>query len=442
MNLFVLIKKVLCVAILSLLVSCNNEQSGSGSKLDNVVTNVATDVTPFSVTLNGAINNYSVGEISRGQYGFLYTTEPSMDATAAEQLFKQYVSEGSATGCKVRYATNLLDGNSFNVTVSGFQPETTIYYCGIFITKENKTYIGGVQNTITKVFAPSIQTDASPQDIGVMDCLLSGTVNLDGSTTKDCEIGMFFSTTEEGINVNGSKVVYSGKATDGTFSVKKDMLKSSTTYYYRSYLYHKASEKYYLGDISSFTTKNADDYAVDLGLSVMWASCDLGADDPFEDGIPFAWGSVVPNKQGTLDAYEHYVNGEYVDLGTNISGTEYDAAREYWGGKWRMPTREEVEEMMIYCSIEVKGTWDPHPPYAYIVAQNGRSIILLANTPTYAYLGTQNYNGGKSTNHRWTGNLSPLDNTEAIYHLCDMKVADNTVLSRESSLCIRPVCDY
>ncbi|MBO5951299.1 MAG: hypothetical protein J6Q08_01085 [Bacteroidaceae bacterium] len=107
-----------------------------------------------------------------------------------------------------------------------------------------------------------------------------------------------------------------------------------------------------------------------------------------------------------------------------------------------MPTREEVEEMMIYCSIEVKGTWDPHPPYAYIVAQNGRSIILLANTPTYAYLGTQNYNGGKSTNHRWTGNLSPLDNTEAIYHLCDMKVADNTDLSRESSLWSRQVCDY
>ena len=119
--------------------SCEQNNGDQGSKLDNVVTNVATDVTPFSVTLNGAINNYNVGEISRGQYGFLYTTEPSMDATVAEQLFKQYASEGSATGCKVRYATNLLDGNSFNVTVSGFQPETTIYYCGIFITKDNKT---------------------------------------------------------------------------------------------------------------------------------------------------------------------------------------------------------------------------------------------------------------------------------------------------------------
>ena len=423
------------IAIL-LFCSCDNKNGDDqGSKLDNVVTNVATDVTPFSVTLNGVINNYSVGEISRGQYGFLYTTEPSMDATAAEQLFKQYAAEGSVTGCKVRYATNLLDGNSFNVIVSGFQPETTIYYCGIFITKDNKTYIGGVQHTITKVFAPSIQTDASPQDIGVMDCLLSGTVNLDGSTTKDCEIGMFFSPTEEGINVNGSKVVYSGKATDGTFSVKKDMLKSSTTYYYRSYLYHKASEKYYLGDISSFTTKNADDYAVDLGLSVMWASCDLGADDPFEDGIPFAWGSVVPNKQGTLDAYEHYVNGEYVDLGTNISGTEYDAAREYWGGKWRMPTREEVEEFYNNCTSENK--YIESEDLAYLV-WNGPSKKTITVKSFVPYKCDETYSSRNAIPERWTATLTD----DAVYAYAAYFFKSVQKSKRKRELCIRPVCDY
>ena len=143
-------KKIKTLSIYFLLVfsACNHEPNdGQGSKLDDVVTGVATDVTPFSVTLNGVINNYSQTDVINGQYGFLYTTESTIDVPVAEQLFKQYVAEGSATGCKIRYATTLLVGNQFSVEITGLQPENVIYYCALFTTKDNKILIGNVQNT-------------------------------------------------------------------------------------------------------------------------------------------------------------------------------------------------------------------------------------------------------------------------------------------------------
>ena len=409
--------------------SCEQNNGDQGSKLDNVVTNVATDVTPFSVTLNGAINNYSVGEISRGQYGFLYTTEPSMDATAAEQLFKQYVSEGSATGCKVRYATNLLDGNSFNVTVSGFQPETTIYYCGIFITKDNKTYIGGVQNTTTLSYTPQIS--AADVTTGVMYANLFANVDLGGAVSKDCEIGLLYSVSENNL-INGSKVVCKRTETDGIYNAELEYLTSNTTYFYRFYLYNKTIKTYFYTDVLSFTTKNADDFAVDLGLSVKWASCDLGAEDPSENGLSFSWGSLISKENGSLNVYEYYKDNAYVNIGTNISGTEYDAVSKYWGGKWRMPTKEEAEELINACEYKT----DPYLLETIYTGANGNQIKMR-----WVYVGFI----GKEHDlmySRWTGSMAESDSEAYVFGVDEDYVGRLHTYERKNEIWIRPVCDY
>jgi hypothetical protein len=417
------------IAIL-LFCSCDNKNGDDqGSKLDNVVTNVATDVTPFSVTLNGVINNYSVGEISRGQYGFLYTTEPSMDATAAEQLFKQYVSEGSATGCKVRYATTLLDGNSFNVTVSGFQPETTIYYCGIFITKENKTYIGGVQNTTTLSYTPQI----SVADVtsGVMYANLFANVDLGGAVSKDCEIGLLYSVSENNL-INGSKVVCKRTETDGIYNAELEYLTSNTTYFYKFYLYNKTIKTYFYTDVLSFTTKNADDFAVDLGLSVKWASCDLGAEDPSENGLSFSWGSLISKENGSLNVYEYYKDNAYVNIGTNISGTEYDAVSKYWGGKWRMPTKEEAEELINACEYKT----DSYLLETIYTGANGNQIKMR-----WVYVGFI----GKEHDlmySRWTGSMAESDSEAYVFGVDEDYVGRLHTYERKNEIWIRPVCDY
>lgn len=104
---------------------------------------------------------------------------------------------------------------------------------------------------------------------------------------------------------------------------------------------------------------------VDLGLSVLWADCNVGADSPQETGARFAWGETAPKiyyseynykymkafKDQNKWWYSKYTTTDedpYVDGLTRLSA-EDDAARANWGGKWRMPTKEEYKELYEKC---------------------------------------------------------------------------------------------
>jgi len=94
---------------------------------------------------------------------------------------------------------------------------------------------------------------------------------------------------------------------------------------------------------------------IDLGLSVKWASFNLGATRPEEYGTYFAWGDVTGQTWNgskwsgagfsTAPSYE-------VDANDNLK-PEYDAARVNLGSSWRMPTSAEFEELIDNCS----STW-------------------------------------------------------------------------------------
>ena len=422
--------KILSLYFLLVFSACNHEPNGGqGSKLDDVVTGVATDVTPFSVTLNGVINNYSQTDVINGQYGFLYTTESTIDVPVAEQLFKQYAAEGSATGCKVRYATTLLVGNQFSVEITGLQPENVIYYCALYTTKDNKILIGNVKNTTTLSYTPQIS--AADVTTGVMYANLFANVDLGGAVSKDCEIGLLYSVSENNL-INGSKVVCKRTETDGIYNAELEYLTSNTTYFYKFYLYNKTIKTYFYTDVLSFTTKNADDFAVDLGLSVKWASCDLGAEDPSENGLSFSWGSLISKENGSLNVYEYYKDNAYVNIGTNISGTEYDAVSKYWGGKWRMPTKEEAEELINACEYKT----DSYLLETIYTGANGNQIKMR-----WVYVGFI----GKEHDlmySRWTGSMAESDSEAYVFGVDEDYVGRLHTYERKNEIWIRPVCDY
>lgn len=92
---------------------------------------------------------------------------------------------------------------------------------------------------------------------------------------------------------------------------------------------------------------NGHEY-VDLGLSVMWATCDLGATSPEDSGDGYRWGETVV---GT-DMEKWWHDLEALN-NWNISGNaKYDTARANWGGEWRMPTYSEWEELYEKCQWE------------------------------------------------------------------------------------------
>ena len=81
---------------------------------------------------------------------------------------------------------------------------------------------------------------------------------------------------------------------------------------------------------------------------LLWATCNVGANAPEEYGDYFAWGETSPKDEYTEDncsTYEKQIN--------DISGNaQYDAARANWGGKWRLPTKSEMQELEDKCTWE------------------------------------------------------------------------------------------
>lgn len=116
----------------------------------------------------------------------------------------------------------------------------------------------------------------------------------------------------------------------------------------------------------------ADERAVDLGLSVKWASCNVGANAPEECGDYFAWGEIAPKEVYTLD--NCLTNGLKLD---DISGNpQYDAAAANWGGDWRVPTIAEFQELIDNCTWESVCLNDMQG--MQVTGPNGNSIFLPA----------------------------------------------------------------
>ena len=86
---------------------------------------------------------------------------------------------------------------------------------------------------------------------------------------------------------------------------------------------------------------------VDLGLSVRWATCNVGASSPEDYGDYYAWGETKPKSSYDEDNSETY--GKSIG---DIKGTARDVAYVKWGGTWRMPTRDEFEELINNCEWE------------------------------------------------------------------------------------------
>ncbi len=114
---------------------------------------------------------------------------------------------------------------------------------------------------------------------------------------------------------------------------------------------------------------NGHEY-VDLGLSVKWATCNIGAESPSDKGDYYAWGEIT-----TKPEYIESNSATYGKDINSISGnSNYDVARASWGGTWRIPTKEEVEELMNTCKFE----WITKDGRTgcEIIGPNGNSIFL------------------------------------------------------------------
>ena len=151
---------------------------------------------------------------------------------------------------------------------------------------------------------------------------------------------------------------------------------------------------------------NGHEY-VDLGLSVKWATCNIGAENPWDYGDYFAWGETEPK-----DEYLPENSVTYEVEMPDISGApEYDAAQAGWGSTWRMPTGTEMNGLINECDWE----WTTeHKIYGYMITgPNGNSIFMPAGGWIYA---TMPYYEG-SFGCYWTSTPNDESDFQNAYYL-------------------------
>ena len=165
---------------------------------------------------------------------------------------------------------------------------------------------------------------------------------------------------------------------------------------------------------TNFSSGSIDGYEyVDLGLSVKWATCNVGANSPEEYGSYYAWGETEEKSNYYWDTYK-WCNGSSSKMTKYCTSSSYgtvdnktvldledDVAHVKWGGSWRMPTLEEQKELKNNCTWSWT-TQNGVNGYKVTSKTNGNSIFL----PAAGYRrGTYLYDSGSDGNY-WSSSLN------------------------------------
>ncbi len=154
--------------------------------------------------------------------------------------------------------------------------------------------------------------------------------------------------------------------TSGSFVCTITGLDQGSTYYVRAYAISSDAGISY-GEIVKFVTSLAHEY-VDLGLpsGTLWATCNVGAEEPEDYGLYFPWAEKIPSAGlGRYMTYKHFDEGifyyakkycnnpdcgldGYTDNLIELERSD-DAATLYYGKGWRTPSYDEWEELVENC---------------------------------------------------------------------------------------------
>ena len=200
---------------------------------------------------------------------------------------------------------------------------------------------------------------------------------------------------------------------------------------------------------SNSKTKDSHEW-VDLGLpsGLKWATCNLGALSPEEYGSYFAWGETETKNEFTFENNRYCLSSDddytydfskYSRMvgGDNKSRLDMsdDAARLNWGGKWRIPTEKEVNELMQYCTWKrttLGDVWGMK-----IIGPNGKSIFL----PAAGYRSDRKLYRSESDGLYMSSSLADEDCFIYALYFRGAEASLTDGIARSDGLSIRPVCD-
>lgn len=294
--------------------------------------------------------------------------------------------------------TGAIDGSTITVNIKKLTPATSYHYCGYAIV-DGVTHYGEVKQFATgecRFFTTGLATD-----ITYCSATLSTTFNLGNSMYDSIVYGVCYS--DKAAPTIADYTVTTIPDASGNAVVSLNNLICSTEYYYKPYVTVDGAT--YYGNQRIFKTA-WDPFVVaeleagrlvDLGLSVHWASCNVGASKPEEVGNPYAWGEITTKESFSWENYKftekmynsNPVLSKYTEYNNSELSDDDDVACARLGGTYRMPRENEINELVDKCTWEwtevnsVKGFM--------ITGPSGKSIFLPSKN--FIFGGTELWHG-------------------------------------------------
>lgn len=353
----------------------------------NIISAVETgdaSVTTTTATISGTVLDLSKYDATSYEVGTIYGTnqDPTTSGT------KKAGSLDTSTG-------------SVSTTITGLTKGVKYYYA-TYVTLQGKVTKYGDVKEFTTVDAQIVAADAS--NITSVGATLGGTVDNEASILNEgsstISYGVKIATTEGGI-LDGADLAEEG--TSLSFSVPVEELLPGRTYHYAAY--YKLGDGYVFSDTKSFTTASKDMEYVDLGLSVMWAKYNIGAESETDLGGLYGYGDITG--MSTSEYLTDYATGD-------ISGTDNDIATSISAAidgqsenKSQTPTQEQWEELISKTTQEFTNI-DGIDGMKF-TANNGNYIFL----PVGGYREGETCMGEGNIGLYWTGNVNTISSDYA-----------------------------
>ena len=351
--------------------------------------------------------------------------------------------------------TSTLQGNAFSVSFDNLDPVTKYKYRS-FVTCGGLTYYGQYRNLTTKEIVNITSTGEATDVTHNSAVVISSVQTVHIDPRENVYVGVAYSTSKSALHPDSvfktnKQAISLQQVKGGVFSVTLDYLSDETIYYFASFTRVGTffeNPLYKMSSIREFTTKKSESctnanhiHAVDLGLSVKWACCNVGAKFPEEYGGYYAWGetegkddySLSTSVTYGLSASELIFHG-IIDSDGNLTAVN-DAATVNWGSSWRMPTWAEIKELIDDC------TWSwttRNGVYGQkVTGPNGNSIFL----PAAGFRDGTEVNGMGSIVSYWSA--TPYSNSNSAYYFSFLGslVGGSGTNERYYGRTVRPVTD-
>ena len=387
---------------------------------------------PVSYTGQCQVGNGSVAGLDRYDYQASVATKPDGDGNV--NIYMKHL------GCFVRFQITMPTADTYK-SITLTSSKTPFVISGTFdLTQEeiaivpaatSASFTVGLSNALTteedkvlSIYAMLAPSDLSDSDIAINiegTTYRSYTATVAGKNMLAGKAYSYSATVKTGTNINGADVAWDDNGQ--VINYKPDV--------------------------------NGREY-VDLGLSVLWATCNLGAIYPEEYGDYFAWGETEVKATYTWSTYKYsygnssaitkycndsnYGNNSYTDTNFTLE-MEDDVAHKLWGGGWRMPTEIEFNELLR--AENCSWTW---------TKQNGKNGFMVTskksgyeNNSIFLPVAGYRYNTDSrqdvgSEGYYWSSSLYLYYPTRAKFLKLSSSSYKMSEHERFYGLPIRPVC--